>query len=445
MDIDKIGQNIARLRRMNSLTQEKLAEALGITAPAVSRWENGKALPDITLLPELAQIFDCTIDHLLMVERQQEKLSVQEPTTIDATSIRSLAEQIIQIMEGKNMVGMSNQSIIDAFSEKHGYLGDVTVIRNRSTKSHSSLVNSITLKVNQREYQLLEKILFGDVTELYRTKLLCDFGIFIPVVYKIDYEEKIILLEDLSENYICGREFDENTKNGTIYREAYKEIAKAAASFHLSFWNKDEAFQQIGLPWYLESVQNAKLHIDGLRGDLKRFQELFPKKLSEDEVQCFEGALSLLEERLPEAITNRFHKGKNITIVHGDMNPSNVFVSKNSKDDIRFIDMEAVRMGLPTEDLAMFFALHVEPGKEAITYLNQYYHEIKKTIQDYSMDEFINDYSLGIMMTMFHPIGIVGVRMKILDENMIHRAVKAYHSFVEGSLNIIKEMSELNV
>ena len=442
MDIVKIGQNIARLRRMNNLTQEKLAEALKISAPAVSRWEHGRALPDISLLPELANIFDCTIDHLLMAERKQDEISQLSHSTLEVRPVLSLAEQIINIMEGKNMIGMTNQRIINAFSEKHGNLGDVSVIRNRSTRSESNLINSITVKVNGRNYHLLEKLLFGDMTELYRTKLLCDFGISVPIVYKIDFKEKSILLEDLSGDYISGREFTDDTSNGKLYCKAYSDITCAAAQFHLSFWENGDAFQQIGLPWHLESEENFKIHIKSVRRDLDTFLQLFPNKLSSYEIQCFIDALDLLEKDIPYVIKNRFHKGKNITIIHGDLNPSNVFASKKDNSNVKFIDMEAVRMGLPTEDLAMFFALHVEPDQGAIIYLKKYYAEISKNVKHYSINDFLNDYKEAIMMTMFHPIGIVGVRMKIYDERMIKCAIKAYEVYIKDIDSIYDEFKK---
>lgn len=45
-----IGDNIRRLRRQGSITQEQLAEMLGVTCAAVSKWERGETYPDITLL-----------------------------------------------------------------------------------------------------------------------------------------------------------------------------------------------------------------------------------------------------------------------------------------------------------------------------------------------------------------------------------------------------------
>lgn len=62
-----IGQNIKRLRRERDITQEGLAEFLGITAQAVSGWECDRSLPDIAQLPLLANIFGVTTDEILGV------------------------------------------------------------------------------------------------------------------------------------------------------------------------------------------------------------------------------------------------------------------------------------------------------------------------------------------------------------------------------------------
>ena len=60
----KIGENIRALRLRKGLTQEQVAQQLGVTYQAVSKWENGTNTPDIALLPEIAAFFGVTIDAL---------------------------------------------------------------------------------------------------------------------------------------------------------------------------------------------------------------------------------------------------------------------------------------------------------------------------------------------------------------------------------------------
>lgn len=62
---ETLGRRIMTNRKRLALTQDKLAEMLGVTAQAVSKWENDQSCPDITILPQLADIFGITTDELL--------------------------------------------------------------------------------------------------------------------------------------------------------------------------------------------------------------------------------------------------------------------------------------------------------------------------------------------------------------------------------------------
>lgn len=57
--------NLKKFRIMKELTQEDVAEFLGITPQSVSKWERGECYPDITLLPAIANIFETSVDLLL--------------------------------------------------------------------------------------------------------------------------------------------------------------------------------------------------------------------------------------------------------------------------------------------------------------------------------------------------------------------------------------------
>ena len=72
------GQKIKLLRREASMTQENLAELLSISPQAVSRWETDVAMPDISLLPPIANLFDVTTDYLLGMETYQKDLRKAE-------------------------------------------------------------------------------------------------------------------------------------------------------------------------------------------------------------------------------------------------------------------------------------------------------------------------------------------------------------------------------
>ncbi len=68
MDQIKIGKFIAKCRKNNNLTQMQLAEKLGITDRAVSKWENGKSMPDSSLMLELCDTLKITVNDLLSGE-----------------------------------------------------------------------------------------------------------------------------------------------------------------------------------------------------------------------------------------------------------------------------------------------------------------------------------------------------------------------------------------
>ena len=69
MNQEKIGRFISEKRREKHLTQSELAEKLGITDRAISKWENGVCLPDAGTMPELCEILDITINDLFSGEK----------------------------------------------------------------------------------------------------------------------------------------------------------------------------------------------------------------------------------------------------------------------------------------------------------------------------------------------------------------------------------------
>ena len=68
-NFSKMPQFISELRKEKKLTQKDLAEQLGVTDKAVSKWERGLSCPDISLLSKLSQALDITINELLNGEK----------------------------------------------------------------------------------------------------------------------------------------------------------------------------------------------------------------------------------------------------------------------------------------------------------------------------------------------------------------------------------------
>ena len=73
-----IGAMIKDLRRQNDMTQEQLAEHLGVSVSAISQWESGKTMPDISLLPPIANLFGVSADTLLGINVHQIQAKVEQ-------------------------------------------------------------------------------------------------------------------------------------------------------------------------------------------------------------------------------------------------------------------------------------------------------------------------------------------------------------------------------
>ena len=71
------GENLKRLRLEKNLTQEKLADFLGVSFQSISKWERGDTYPDITMLPSIASFFNVSVDELLGVNKAKEEEEIK--------------------------------------------------------------------------------------------------------------------------------------------------------------------------------------------------------------------------------------------------------------------------------------------------------------------------------------------------------------------------------
>ena len=94
-----LAKNIYILRKQKGLTQEQLAEIMGVSYQAVSKWENEKSLPEASILPLLADTLGCSID--MLFSRQNDVLigNLKEITIEMLASLASLEEKKRRILE----------------------------------------------------------------------------------------------------------------------------------------------------------------------------------------------------------------------------------------------------------------------------------------------------------------------------------------------------------
>lgn len=160
MNLQSVAKQIQNLRKTKGMTQNELGERLGVTFQAVSKWERGETLPDIALLPDLANILETSIDNILIGgERMinfKRKSSIKEITQA-IESIAKLGELFgndnsfyIGAIEGIN--AKMNIDFLEYYNEpytkegliaeavvqsiKNGVYFDLTDVRKNFSNSH---------------------------------------------------------------------------------------------------------------------------------------------------------------------------------------------------------------------------------------------------------------------------------------------------------------------
>ena len=88
-----LGERIADLRRERGITQENLAGIIGVSAQAISKWENNATMPDIMLLPIIADTLGVTIDELFGIRRKVQ----EKPINCEETPM-AVYDQILNTM-----------------------------------------------------------------------------------------------------------------------------------------------------------------------------------------------------------------------------------------------------------------------------------------------------------------------------------------------------------
>ena len=86
-----LGMMISSLRKEKGMTQLELAEKMGVTDKAVSKWERNLSFPDINSIPKLAEIFDVSVDDLMQVKAEhKENLSKSKINEIVDTALKGI-------------------------------------------------------------------------------------------------------------------------------------------------------------------------------------------------------------------------------------------------------------------------------------------------------------------------------------------------------------------
>ena len=108
MDQIKVGAFLKDLRKEKGITQEQLAEKLGVSGRTISRWETGKNMPDISLLVEIAEFFDVSIPEIIKGERKSEYMKNETKEVAETMSDYAKAEkeQLIKSFRNMSIIGL---------------------------------------------------------------------------------------------------------------------------------------------------------------------------------------------------------------------------------------------------------------------------------------------------------------------------------------------------
>ncbi len=93
--MDTIGKRISEYRKKKNLKQDELAEMLGVSPQAVSKWENDLSCPDISLLPELSRILGVSIDEIVQGKKEEPIVSIlpeEQRKDIDKLMLRIVVD-----------------------------------------------------------------------------------------------------------------------------------------------------------------------------------------------------------------------------------------------------------------------------------------------------------------------------------------------------------------
>ncbi len=102
MDQQKIGTFLKVLRNEKGLTQEELAEILNVSSRSISRWENGKNFPDISLVIQLADLYDVEIIEIIDGERKSETMKEETREVAEKLSDYAEADKELTIKRIRN-------------------------------------------------------------------------------------------------------------------------------------------------------------------------------------------------------------------------------------------------------------------------------------------------------------------------------------------------------
>ncbi|MFQ4259941.1 UNVERIFIED_CONTAM: transcriptional regulator [Clostridioides difficile] len=306
----KIGKVIQRLRKERNLTQEQLAKFIGVSTPAVSKWESGNSYPDIELLPLLADFFNVSIDKLLnyKIDLSEEEvmkiykelesgfarieidLSTEEPKEEfrqDLESVKKLSNMYIEKYPKSYLLKLRICSLYQMYSYKFGKseLNDrvketTNILEDIVRNTDDIQIKETALIILSNAYCMLEDY---EKAELYLNmihKSIGDTSVNLAMIYlkQNRLEEAEILLQNKLFSNIFNISMDcKGIIN--VYKNQYKELKKKL---------ENRNFNKNAIEREMEYIKNKLLGYANLSLEIK-------KMLSEDKGAFFSMYVDYME------------------------------------------------------------------------------------------------------------------------------------------------------
>ncbi|EGT3796321.1 helix-turn-helix transcriptional regulator [Clostridioides difficile] len=306
----KIGKVIQRLRKERNLTQEQLAKFIGVSTPAVSKWESGNSYPDIELLPLLADFFNVSIDKLLnyKIDLSEEEvmkiykelesgfarieidLSTEEPKEEfrqDLESVKKLSNMYIEKYPKSYLLKLRICSLYQMYSYKFGKseLNDrvketTNILEDIVRNTDDIQIKETALIILSNAYCMLEDY---EKAELYLNmihKSIGDTSVNLAMIYlkQNRLEEAEILLQNKLFSNVFNISMDcKGIIN--VYKNQYKELKKKL---------ENRNFNKNAIEREMEYIKNKLLGYANLSLEIK-------KMLSEDKGAFFSMYMDYME------------------------------------------------------------------------------------------------------------------------------------------------------
>jgi len=216
MDAQIVGERIAKLRKTYNMTQKQLADKLSVTDKAVSKWETGAGLPDISMLPALASALNVSVDEIVSGSSNDEnkKDSHNNQSSRITTVRRYIRKPIVMIMSSFILALIALVIIFSNLKANEGSEYDEGIHTHLDASSGFGVTADRAKKIYDMQVaediktQLLQHYHIDDVVVLIDTAVVSPFRL-----HENDSETSVSVILSIADNYTLSDTDVQTIKN----------------------------------------------------------------------------------------------------------------------------------------------------------------------------------------------------------------------------------------